>query len=126
MLIKSKREYWKQQLDQLNEARTSKQFWDEMRKFRRPDFIPNELENEHWKDFYAHLLPSRFPRVNFPPTSRSPMDNAITEQEVGEALKHASNKKAPGPDKIPNEVWKNLPDGAIIRLTKEFNAILES
>ena len=53
------------------------------------------------------------------------MDDAITEAEVLEALKHASNKKAPGPDKLPNEFWKNFHQ-AIPIMTKEFNAILES
>ena len=55
-------------------------------------------------------MPARPEKLWFVPKTVQELDGRITEDEVKDALKHASDNKAPGLDKIPNEFWKNLPD----------------
>lgn len=49
----------------------------------------------------------------------------IKLQETITAIKTLPDKKAPGPDKIPNEALKRLPITAISHLTKIFNKMME-
>ena len=54
-----KRTFWQEQLDRLNTAERTQQFWKEIRKFRRDQFTPNGIEGETWVKFYSELMPTR-------------------------------------------------------------------
>ena len=126
--IKDKKKAFKEaQLISLREANTTQKFWQEMRKFRRPQFVPNGITEDEWKAFYNSQMPPRepLPQLDFI-HSDSNLDEPFTEGNILAVTKRSSNNKAPGPDGITNEFWKYLPPKAISKLTVEFNEVLES
>ena len=108
------------QLTQLQEATTTKKFWQEIKKFKSAPFIPNGITEEQWKQFYETQMPPRAP-LTIPTSTNtdSELDQSFTIAEVSEALKKTSNNKTSGPDGINNEFWKHLPEESIAQLTHE-------
>ena len=52
--------------------------------------------------------------------------NEILEKEVLEALRWVANNKAPGPDQIPNKVFKAARAWLVLRLLIIFNIALRN
>ena len=71
------------------------------------------------------MPPSKPERLNFERQAVTELDKTITDLEVIEALRHASNGKAPRCDRVTNEFWKNLPALGVAKLTEEFNEVFE-
>ena len=118
--------FYRNQLMKLSETRTTSEFWQEIKKFRRKPAEAMTITNEEWKNFFATLMPPREDKVNVEEKQVPELDEPFTTKEGKLATDHASNNKAPGLDGIPNELWKNLPPEGIAKLTDEFNDILQS
>ena len=54
------------------------------------------------------------------------MDITVTEDELSNVLRKLPNGKAPGPDRIPNEAWKEIPKTIRKELTETITGILSS
>lgn len=80
-----------------------------------------------WHAYYEQLLNTSTRTVSLPEVTKNlGLVPLITPQEVKAALKRMANKKSPGPDGIPIEVWKCLGEKGIYLLTHLFLKAMES
>ncbi|KAJ2943370.1 hypothetical protein O0L34_g12180 [Tuta absoluta] len=80
-----------------------------------------------WHAYYEQLLSTTTRTVTLSEVSSNlGLVSLITPQEVKSALKKMSNKKSPGPDGIPIEVWKCLGEKSIYLLTHLFLKAMET
>ena len=112
-------------------VRDSKQFWDLVNKFKPK--IPCCGLNVRFEDFvnYFKMLlnpPLKSNRVMYaePYTEDPTLDKEIDFKELLEAISKAKCHKAPGPDQIPVEYYKNAPKSFLIRILGLFNKILST
>ncbi|XP_063374130.1 uncharacterized protein LOC134661850 [Cydia amplana] len=84
--------------------------------------------NIRWQEYYSTLLNEEFPRERMSESINyiaGPIE-AITPQEVKNAITRAKNNKSMGPDEIPTELWKKLGDTGVTWLANFFTTIIES
>lgn len=112
---------------------TGKEWMPKLRK--KEDIITNrkgihELATEFYKELYSNKDACKH-HITQP--SKSKVTNSLPEQEpdileseVEKAIKSQKMEKAPGPDKITNEMLRGTMDELVPILTKMFNRILKS
>ena len=85
-------------------------------KTAEPDVMANHLADKVWNH---HALPE-LPLA--PLFSPAPVDTSpFTESELLSALALLKNRKAPGPDQLPAEIWKYAPRSVHLALLAHFN-----
>ena len=88
-------------------------------KANKPEVLATHLEKHVWNHRILPALPTApiFPpaKVNIDP---------FTEQELMMALSRLKNRKAPGPDRLPAEIWKYAPRSVHRALLAHFNKAL--
>lgn len=81
-------------------------------------------------DYFKLLLNPQPTTNNFlfaePLIYNESLDREISMSELSTALLKAANNKAPGPDRISNEFYKNAPTEFQIRMLEMFNYIYET
>ncbi|XP_011313595.1 uncharacterized protein, partial [Fopius arisanus] len=86
------------------------EFWETIRELGKKYAGGNVILKEVWESFYLAIYPPRiFFEVSFADVRHPFLDGKITLVELSSALRSAKVGKAPGPDLIPNEFWKALP-----------------
>lgn len=128
-MMRFKEHKYKQTItDCLSSAKNPLEFWSTYRRLnpRVPKKCPIDIEK--WESFYesnysAHNpLPVSINHEVFNPS----IDYMITTDECTKCVAKLRNNKAPGPDVLSNEFFKNLPDSGIDFLTNLFNEVLSS
>ncbi|XP_050503548.1 uncharacterized protein LOC126882617 [Diabrotica virgifera virgifera] len=85
------------------------------------------LSIEIWENFYNQLYANRLTDSSVFIDVRHPyLDATITIYEVYAALNKCKNKKSPGLDIIPYEVYKSLPHNWVLYMSSLFNKIFET
>jgi calcineurin-like phosphoesterase family protein len=136
---KSKKMKWEQLCDDIEKdiVGTKKLLYQLAKSYRKgqqqkPYNIKDEEENiimetgqvkERWTDYFSQLL-NVDQEADSTEEIFDQVDNIykITQEEVRWAIKKSKNNKAPGPDTIPNEVYKAGEDIMVEQLTDLFNA----
>lgn len=124
---KKKTEYKNPFIEQLSHARDSSTFWKIINKFRYKPQSPDHIGLKEWFDYFQTTFPPNreipHPIMNF---SNPQLDAEITRREISWSLKKCKENKSPGPDEIPYEFFKYLPEEGINHLTILFNIITNS
>ena len=80
-----------------------------------------------WKEYFEELLNVENDRIQRDVQQREIRDvQAISEEEVRDAMRKMKNNKAVGPDNIPIEAWKCLGREGIEWLTKLYGKVWET
>ena len=80
-----------------------------------------------WKEYFEELLNVENDRIQRDVQQREIRDvQAISEEEVRDAMRKMENNKAVGPDNIPIEAWKCLGREGIEWLTKLYGKVWET
>ncbi|XP_047543291.1 uncharacterized protein LOC125075627 [Vanessa atalanta] len=87
----------------------------------------NKDINKRWYEYYKDLMNKEFPSQVLEPLApvEGPIQ-AISRDEIKNAVKKMKNGKVVGPDEIPAEVWKLLQQVGLEWLTRLFNLILDN
>ncbi|CAG7816133.1 unnamed protein product [Allacma fusca] len=93
-------------------CKRSSTFWAAIRRFRSKAGSPNVITIETWGKFYDDIMPTR--SISGMATAISgrdiDLDKAFSIDELKTAIASLQCGKAPGPDCIPNFVFKYLPE----------------
>lgn len=103
------------------------EFWDAVKKLNSKSFLKNEINPDSWVQHYQKLFcsnTSTSPTTPLTLETNNELDHEITLPEIRNTIKKLKNKKAPGHDGIPNEIWKTLNTEYIEKLCSLFNKIL--
>lgn len=82
----------------------------------------NSSDTNYDTDFLKYKYENNNLNTNITDNNSSPLNSLITFSELKKTLKECKNT-SPGPDKIPNNLLKNLPDKALSYLLKIYNTI---
>jgi Reverse transcriptase (RNA-dependent DNA polymerase)/Endonuclease-reverse transcriptase len=98
-------------MENLAKCNHSKIFWATANKFRgRSQCHPVSISKQSWEDFYdKELQGERETLVQYSSVGDEYFDADFSIGELNKVLSNISNNKAPGPDGIPNEFYKNMP-----------------
>lgn len=129
LLKRKKAEYNERMFNMLTVSKCSRSFWESVNRFRFKPALKNSIDLESWYNYFDVLFSPRVP--SFYETkklrlSNNFLDERIHKDEILAALVKSKNNKTPGPDEIPYEFLKNLPDNWIVYLEKLFNRVMES
>ena len=85
-------------------------------KTSKPEVMANHLADKVWNHRWLPELPLT------PLFSPAPVDTSpFTESELLSALARLKNRRAPGPDQLPAEIWKYAPRSVHLALLAHFN-----
>jgi hypothetical protein len=123
-------------LDDLEKCfKDPKKFWDTLRSYRRKSSAdPNSIDRDKWYNHFKNVFNSDELQANrdtdFPNDNNENIDcdslNAeITPDEVRAAIKALKSKKAPGPDGLIGEFFKNSCEQILPFLVALFNHLFE-
>ena len=84
--------------------------------------IPKSTWKHHYENVFALSYNNESSPVEIENNNASDsLDNDFFLYEVHKAAINLKNKKAPGLDKIPNEIWKSMPQNVLNFVTNLFN-----
>lgn len=110
----------------IRESKNVKEFWITVNKFsKKTPKYKLEVSIDDCVTYFKNIY-NPTPRINIISLTNTHaiLDKPITLTEVQTALAHLKNDKAPGPDGIPNECYKNLPPNWTHYLQNMFNTFL--
>ena len=120
--------HWNELRSNITKAYNPQTFWNALKPFRPRTRNSNIIDSNAWTQFYRPLMPKRESAIynTLQGVLYPDMDKPIRLDEVNEAIEKLAYRKAPGPDGIPNELFKALPDTAIFTLRTCLKAIFET
>ena len=112
----------------------SKEFWGQIRKYRRRKFISNDISAEEWVDHFEKVFNENGAAQsdiemtfnNIDESYDDILDADISEREVRKAIQHLKCGKAAGPDGILAEMLKTADYAIIPYLTRYCNVLCSS
>lgn len=103
----------------------SNEFWGVYRRFNRKILSNNQIPLTQWELFYKNIYPPRIlDNTLFFGVYDRLLDKPVTLEELKNALKKIKSGKAPGPDEIPSDFYKHLPENCLDSLLSLFNKII--
>jgi len=116
--------FWSKKRLEINNVRNPIEFWRALKAARYTDST-NILDNNTWIT-YHNYLPIRNPLNEsfFGPDIQN-FSTPFQLPELKSVLKHLKSNKAPGPNQLSNEFFKNLPESHVISLLNIYNNILD-
>ncbi|UYV74309.1 hypothetical protein LAZ67_11002975 [Cordylochernes scorpioides] len=126
LLDDKRKKYIQEKQEILRYIKDSKSFWKTIALFKRATKIQGKITVQEWHEFYCELMKKEKIcniEVRISP-SDSILDPEITSEEIGRAIRDLKNNKASGPDDIPNEIIKVLPDSYMGLLEQFYNRAL--
>jgi endonuclease/exonuclease/phosphatase family metal-dependent hydrolase len=109
--------------DRVNDTHNPNEFWKAVKSFRPKQPTTNPINEQTWKAFYDDILPNAEAYIPLQGACDEYLDAPFTEDELNEALKKSKTNKASGPDGIPSEFFKNLPQSGKLTMLELFNKI---
>jgi len=107
-------------------------FWKTVKGLRAPREIqkPN-IRTEDWHRFYSHVFnPENQPNIQLPNFDNMKpcdiLDAPFNTLEISHTIKNLKNQKAPGPDLIPNEIWKLFSPKSLEHLCTTFQTVYDT
>ncbi|UYV60127.1 hypothetical protein LAZ67_1000053 [Cordylochernes scorpioides] len=129
LLDDKRRKYIQEKQEILRNIKDSKSFWKTIALFKGATKIQGEITVQEWHEFYCELMSTEEKEkicnieVRISPSDPI-LDPEITSEEIGRAIRDLKNNKASGPDDIPNEIIKVLPDSYMGLLEQFYNRAL--
>ena len=90
-----------------------------VKKAEKAEFCANGLQEKFWKKDENEDRPERRPKIIV--ENKNYNDGEITLEEVRRILKKIKRRKAPGPDEIPMEAFKEMDDENLEKIVKMLN-----
>ena len=122
-----KKEYDLFVIESILKHKDTKTLWTTFNKFRKkakPNQCP--IQPSAWEVFYKSLYSEPVSdNSTFFGVLNPILDTQIRQSEILQSITSTKSGKAPGPDQISMEFFKNLPQNAFLYLTCLFNKILE-
>ncbi|UYV68891.1 hypothetical protein LAZ67_6001499 [Cordylochernes scorpioides] len=113
----------------LRNAKDSKTFWKTIALYKSTSIIQGEIAIQYWLNFYRELMTTeknlRICNLHNVISQNDPiLDTEITNADIYKEIAGLKSNKACGPDGIPNEVLKILPDSYILLLKQLYNSVM--
>ncbi|UYV80266.1 hypothetical protein LAZ67_18002229 [Cordylochernes scorpioides] len=113
----------------LRNAKDSKTFWKTIALYKSTSIIQGEIAIQDWLNFYRELMTTeknlRICNLHNVISQKDPiLDTEITNADIYKEIAGLKSNKACGPDGIPNEVLKILPDSYILLLKQLYNSVM--
>ncbi|UYV84080.1 hypothetical protein LAZ67_X001120 [Cordylochernes scorpioides] len=113
----------------LRNAKDSKTFWKTIALYKSTSIIQEEISIQDWLNFYRELMTTeknlRICNLHNVISQNDPLlDSEITNADIYKEIAGLRSNKACGPDGIPNEVLKTLPDSYILLLKQLYNSVM--
>ncbi|UYV64118.1 hypothetical protein LAZ67_2006615 [Cordylochernes scorpioides] len=113
----------------LRNAKDSKTFWKTIALYKSTCIIQGEIAIQDWLNFYRELMTTeknlRICNLHNVISQNDPiLDTEITNADIYKEIAGLKSNKACGPDGIPNEVLKILPDSYILLLKQLYNSVM--
>ncbi|UYV64314.1 hypothetical protein LAZ67_3000265 [Cordylochernes scorpioides] len=113
----------------LRNAKDSKTFWKTIALYKSTSIIQGEIAIQDWLNFYRELMTTeknlRICNLHNVISQNDPiLDTEITNADIYKEIVGLKSNKACGPDGIPNEVLKILPDSYILLLKQLYNSVM--
>ncbi|UYV68636.1 hypothetical protein LAZ67_6000290 [Cordylochernes scorpioides] len=113
----------------LRNAKDSKTFWKTIALYKSTSIIQGEIAKQDWLNFYRELMTTeknlRICNLHNVNSQNDPiLDSEITNADIYKGIAGLKSNKACGPDGIPNEVLKTLPDSYILLLKQLYNSVM--
>ncbi|UYV69862.1 K02A2.6-like [Cordylochernes scorpioides] len=113
----------------LRNAKDSKTFWKTIALYKSTSIIQGEISIKDWLNFYRELMTTeknlRICNLHNVISQNDPLlDSEITNADIYKEIVGLRSNKACGPDGIPNEVLKTLPDSYILLLKQLYNSVM--
>ncbi|UYV71815.1 hypothetical protein LAZ67_9000540 [Cordylochernes scorpioides] len=113
----------------LLDLKNSKNFWKTIALYKSTSIIQGEIAIQDWLNFYRELMTTeKNLRIcnlhNVISQNDSILDSEITNADIYKEIAGLKSNKAFGPDGIPNEVLKILPDSYILLLKQLYNSVM--
>ncbi|UYV70306.1 hypothetical protein LAZ67_7002481 [Cordylochernes scorpioides] len=129
LLDDKRRKYIQEKQEILRNIKDSKSFWKTIALFKGATKIQGEITVQEWHEFYCELMSieekEKICNIEVRISPSDPiLDPEITSEEIGRAIRDLKNNKASGPDDIPNEIIKILPDSYMGLLEQFYNRAL--
>ncbi|UYV78723.1 hypothetical protein LAZ67_16002554 [Cordylochernes scorpioides] len=129
LLDDKRRKYIQEKQEILRNIKDSKSFWKTIALFKGATKIQGEITVQEWHEFYCELMSieekEKICNIEVRISPSDPiLDPEITSEEIGRAIRYLKNNKASGPDDIPNEIIKVLPDSYMGLLEQFYNRAL--
>jgi hypothetical protein len=129
LLVAKRKKFLFQLENKISNVRNSTEFYRALAYFRTRRLDTNYIETVTVDRFRTHYekLFNVNTCVNIPTVcirtihDNSRLDRDFTIDDMNKCMKNLSTKKAPGPDGIPNEVWKSLNTEQKVILLECFN-----
>ncbi|UYV70882.1 hypothetical protein LAZ67_8000969 [Cordylochernes scorpioides] len=107
----------------LRNAKDSKTFWKTIALYKSTSIIQGEISIQDWLNFYQKNL--RICNLHNVISQNDPiLGSEITNADIYKEIAGLKSNKACGPDGIPNEVLKTLPDSYILLLKQLYNSVM--
>ncbi|UYV83998.1 Transposase [Cordylochernes scorpioides] len=112
----------------LRNAKDSKTFWKTIALYKSTS-NPRRISIQDWLNFYRELMTTeknlRICNLHNVISQNDPLlDSEITNADIYKEIAGLRSNKACGPDGIPNEVLKTLPDSYILLLKQLYNSVM--
>ena len=106
----NKNEYFiLQQMSLTNVRRNPSAFWFVVKRLKPRKSSVRPIARETLEKFYEDIYPSRDTSFEIYDCRYPTLDNNFTYEVLGEVLMNLKCNKAPGPDRVPNAFYQNLP-----------------
>lgn len=111
----------------LSSAKSPQEFWKDIAKYRKRTRALYPVDVKTWIDYYSKAMPPSDPeKLMFLDARHRELDKAFIDEDTRKVLKNLKTGKAPGPDGVSNEFFKNFPDNKIHRITSLINEVFEN
>ncbi|UYV79967.1 K02A2.6-like [Cordylochernes scorpioides] len=113
----------------LRNAKDSKTFWKIIALYKSTSIIQGEIAIQDWLNFYRELMTTEknlnICNLHNVISQNDPiLDTEITNADIYKEIAGLKSNKACGPDGIPNEVLKIIPDSYILLLKQLYNSVM--
>ncbi|UYV69946.1 hypothetical protein LAZ67_7001291 [Cordylochernes scorpioides] len=109
----------------LRNAKDSKTFWKTIALYKSKSIIQGEIAIQDWLNFYRELITTENFNLHNVISQNDPiLDTDITNADIYKEIAGLKNNKACGPNGIPKEVLKILPDSYILLLKQLYNSVI--
>lgn len=151
IIKESKKQSWRKYVSNINPNAATKEIWNKIRKIKggRPIteitalktdnktvtsakeiaetmaeiFHNNSSDQNYHPEFLQHKIHEEQKKINLEDDQENPLNQTFSHEELTSALKDTKNDSSPGPDNIPFELLKNLPENTLAFILKIFNFI---
>lgn len=97
-------------LESLSRVRGTREFWQTVKNFDNRKGKHSLINAQGWENFYKGVFPARLSlTVDYYSVFHPQLDSDFSTRELNNCLKKLKNNKAPGLDKITNNILKGLP-----------------